>query len=570
MELKDKFTEYEKKITDLTNEVISSNRIIGQKDREIEELNRKHAQIEEDFNQRARTIKNTSDDQFHSVKLQHSQELKNQQDENRKLKDAVARLEDRVKSSIHSEQQKDKNLNDIERKHADVGEKLSSVLKQLREEREKSDQVLLEKEDLKRRLAKEEARARRLDEEVKKLEEDEEKAYKLLDEQKKAVALAKQTQAANPEEQETVKETSGNKKDPGAKQDKINQQQTEYLARKNQELKDKLKLLNEKLVKAVGDKVMIINQLRQLGFDLSLLEAPRSAAGTPQQTVATAAGPNAGRPNAWLNQHRPPVTTEPIGRGETQQLHPMNITTSSGLTHDPIHIQDQAGTSLLNNFRVPVPNSQQRPAVLPENLPVPQPQIGGIVPSPMTTAGGFYPQQAPFNPQMNSTGFQNVVANLPLPPGFEQTGPNVPNSGYNTSEGWRTQDPALEIMNKQRVDPTLLGPPHGPSGAPHPDPMMLYAPKFNQDNIAYLSSPGVHHHPFSHLLKNAQSVHQPALLIQRRPLMEDPLSQTLKQGDKYLVHADTYRNGISSLSEEELQEKINSLLKNKQTFFTNS
>ena len=49
---------------------------------------------------------------------------------------------------------------------------------------------------------------------------------------------------------------------------------SDVLKRKVVEYKGKCKLLNDKLVKAVQDKVMIVYRLKELGFDLSLLESP--------------------------------------------------------------------------------------------------------------------------------------------------------------------------------------------------------------------------------------------------------------------------------------------------------
>ena len=168
--MKSKFNEYEKKINELTNEIIDGNKALNFKDREIEELNRRIIQAEDDFSQKSRANKNTVDEQLHSIKIQHTSDIKNQMDDNRRMKDTIAKLEDRLKSALQAEQNKDRSLLDSERKYSELSDKINTISNQMKIERDNNDRLCMENEELKRKLTKEEIRSKKALEEIKEFE----------------------------------------------------------------------------------------------------------------------------------------------------------------------------------------------------------------------------------------------------------------------------------------------------------------------------------------------------------------------------------------------------------------
>lgn len=250
-ELKEKFNDYEKKITQLSNEVMEGNKALHYKDKEFEDLNRRLTQAEDDFQQKVRTSKNTVDEQLHSVKMVHANDLKNQQDEIRMMRDKVAKLEDRLKATLHSDQNKDKLVMDTERKYAELSDKINSVTNLMKIEKDNNDRLCLENEELKRKLHKEEARCRKAQEEIKEFEieftvhreKNEETKRTLVEEKDK---LLKRERPLNSEED----------------QFKIN-----ILSKKVADLKEKLKVASDRLVKSISEKVILLQKLRDAGID---------------------------------------------------------------------------------------------------------------------------------------------------------------------------------------------------------------------------------------------------------------------------------------------------------------
>ena len=254
--MKDKFIEFEKKITELTEELMSNHQTINLKDRDIEEVKRRLNQAEDDFNFKTRSTKNTIEEQLHNAKMQHASELKNQQDEIRQLRDALSKLEERLKTAMMSEQNKERLIIEFERKYAELNDKLNNVTGQLKIERESNDRLCLDNEDIKRKFNKEEARCRKAIEDLKEYE----------DESKITIEKPKHTKNIREEkEPEPLVKIVSDENDTK----KIN-----ILTKKVRDLKEKLKFASDKLVKTISDKVHLIQKLRDHGISLNDLDKP--------------------------------------------------------------------------------------------------------------------------------------------------------------------------------------------------------------------------------------------------------------------------------------------------------
>ena len=145
-ELRDKFSDYEKRIVDMTNEMVDKNKIILQKEREAEELLSKLIGMENESVNKQRNMKQVYEDQANSTRMQHTNDLKAQQEEIRILKENVNRLEDRIKNGLSNDQNKDKAILDLERKCNDYQDNINRLSRVIKEERDKSDRIALENE----------------------------------------------------------------------------------------------------------------------------------------------------------------------------------------------------------------------------------------------------------------------------------------------------------------------------------------------------------------------------------------------------------------------------------------
>lgn len=253
--MKDKFAEFEKKITQQSTEILEGNKQVHYKEKEIEELNRRLTQMEDDYAQKARANKNTVDEQLHAVKMQHASDLKNQQEEARRLRDTISKLEDRLKNAIQSDQNKDRQVMEAERKYAELSDKINSVTSQMKIERDNNDRLCLENEELLRKLMREEARHRKAQEDIKEFEvefnvhrtKNEEIKRQLVEEKEQ---LLKRERPLNSEE---------------------DQMKLGLLSRKVADLKEKLKIASDKLVKHISEKVILMQKLRDAGIDVNNL-----------------------------------------------------------------------------------------------------------------------------------------------------------------------------------------------------------------------------------------------------------------------------------------------------------
>ena len=145
-ELRDKFSDYEKRIVDMTNEMVDKNKIILQKERGAEELLSKLIGMENESVNKQRNMKQVYEDQANSTRMQHTNDLKAQQEEIRILKENVNRLEDRIKNGLSNDQNKDKAILDLERKCNDYQDNINRLSRVIKEERDKSDRIALDNE----------------------------------------------------------------------------------------------------------------------------------------------------------------------------------------------------------------------------------------------------------------------------------------------------------------------------------------------------------------------------------------------------------------------------------------
>lgn len=329
-ELRDKFSDYEKRIVDSSNDHSNLNRLNLQKEKEIEALMKKIANLEEDALQKNRSLKNTLEEQAHTNRLQHANELKNHLDENRRLKDNLARLEERVKNATQTENQKERNMIEVERKNAQLNDKISSLLKQLKDEKETSDKYLLDNEEIKRKLVRTEARNKQLTQENREYQDSTENTSNInrnfnnTTRTNRNVSNTEQNINSNTvssQEHNLTQNRTGGAVGPGNQVGFVDQngnfiqglgapagsqthfvqagqsgqigqpgqtggfshtQQTfiagqgnpgdkktiDSLRNKIHDLKGALKTLNEKLVKAVSDKVMLLKRIQEAGIDL--------------------------------------------------------------------------------------------------------------------------------------------------------------------------------------------------------------------------------------------------------------------------------------------------------------
>jgi chromosome segregation ATPase len=145
-DLKSSFNGYEKKIVELTNEVLDKNKLVAQKEREIEELQRKQLDLENESINKQRGLKQLYEEQASSARLQQAQDSSRQQEEIRALRENANRLEERVKAVLASEQSKDRQLLELERKGGEANDKITALTRQLKEERDKFDRIALDNE----------------------------------------------------------------------------------------------------------------------------------------------------------------------------------------------------------------------------------------------------------------------------------------------------------------------------------------------------------------------------------------------------------------------------------------
>lgn len=247
VELRGRFNDFERRVSDQSNEAVSLNKIISLKDKELADLQRQVQELNERSNADTRSVKNCYEEELHHLKLKQSDQINRLQEETRNEKARVQKLEEKLKAELQAAALKEKEISELERKNEDLKEKISSRAKEVKEEKSTSDRYLLENEELKRRLIREEARNKQLSQDVQVFEQE--------------VHNIKKTTVV----ETVVNHTEGNKKDglktevTGAEEEKI------------RKLKDKLKASNDKLVRAVSEKVILLHALNQLGVDVQQL-----------------------------------------------------------------------------------------------------------------------------------------------------------------------------------------------------------------------------------------------------------------------------------------------------------
>ena len=145
-DLKSSFNGYEKKIVELTNEVLDKNKSVAQKERELEESQRKQIDLENESISKQRSLKQLYEEQTNSTRLQHAQDIKSLQEEIRIYRETINRQEERLKSVLASEQSKDRQILEVERNFAGANDKISALNRQLKEEKDKFDRIALDNE----------------------------------------------------------------------------------------------------------------------------------------------------------------------------------------------------------------------------------------------------------------------------------------------------------------------------------------------------------------------------------------------------------------------------------------
>jgi chromosome segregation ATPase len=431
IELKEKFSEYEKRITEMANEILNANRLATQREKDIEEVNRRLLLAEEEQAQKMRSLKNSFEDQIHGDKMNHVAQLRNLQEENSRLKEQINRSEQNLRNLADGVSNKDKGIIEAERKVNDIHAKYSTLSSQLKLERENSDRLAMESDDLKRRLVKEETRAKRLEAELRALEgetsTEQVTHIKRVKEEKETRAVR---EIRDPRDVQSMEESRRNE---------------EVLQKKNAELKDRLKMMNDKLVKAVSEKVLILQKLKSLGFDLSLLDPSAQS----QQNFTT--------------------QTNPLAKVTLPQDSTLGKT-----AENPLH-------QFIRNF---------------DNG-----QIGN-----------------------NTT---------PMP------------SAMNTGNSWQTADPRGEMRIELQDTTAQYQQPRGRS--PQPVDVSSRCPVHPQGP------------PVIPFVPSHDMVRLPPVPLSNYP-----------QGDKYIVRGEVFQQNAQDMDEDELQNRIQMLLHQKQTFFTNA
>lgn len=270
VELRDRFNEYEKKIVEINNELISAHKTSNLKDQQIDELSRRVLQVEEEEARKTRMVKVGLEEQLEKLRYQNIQDVRSLEEETRRLKEADAKSEQKLKDLLTRDQAKERSIMEWERKVSDLEEKVNRLNKQLRDQADQIDRLSLEKEDLNRKLGKESSKANRLEQELKEYEETEEARLKEHMDIKKTAKM--QTNGQYVTEEIMVKDEGYQRGESGSAPVEDNyREDMEKMTRKNQALKEKVGTLNQKLVKMVSDKVMLLQKVAELGLDLTSL-----------------------------------------------------------------------------------------------------------------------------------------------------------------------------------------------------------------------------------------------------------------------------------------------------------
>lgn len=269
LELRDRFNEYEKKLVEINNELIAANKTSNLKDLQIDELSRRVLQVEEEEARKTRLVKMGLEEQLEKLRYQNIQDVRQLEEEARRLKESEAKLEQKNKDLLARDQAKERSILEWERRVSDLEEKANRLQKELGSQADQIDRLSLEKEDLNRKLAKEATKAARLEQELKEYEETEESRLKEYTELKKT---AKNHVSHITSEEIVVRDEGYQRAESGsAPVDGQTREELERLAKKNSILKEKLYQSNQKLVKMVSDKVMLLQKVAELGLDLTSL-----------------------------------------------------------------------------------------------------------------------------------------------------------------------------------------------------------------------------------------------------------------------------------------------------------
>jgi hypothetical protein len=242
-----RFNDFERRVAEGSNDLVSVNKVVSLKDKELADLQRQISELNERGNNEIRSVKNCYEEELHHLKLRQSEQVNKLQEETRNEKARVLKLEERLKAEGQAGVLREKELAELERKNEELKEKIVARAKEVREEKSTADKYLLENEELKRRIIREEARNKQLTVDNQMFEQE-------VHNVKKATTIET---VVNHTETDTKKGGQ-----PGA---------SEESEAKLVRLKDKLKASNEKLVRAVSEKVILLHALNQLGVDIPQL-----------------------------------------------------------------------------------------------------------------------------------------------------------------------------------------------------------------------------------------------------------------------------------------------------------
>ena len=255
---------------EINNELIAANKSSNLKDQQIDELSRRVLQVEEEEARKTRIVKMGLEEQLEKLRYQNIQDVRQLEEETRRLKESEAKLEQKNKDLLTRDQAKERSIMEWERKVSDLEEKVNRLQKQLRDQADQIDRLSLEKEDLNRKLAKEATKTTRMEQELKEYEETEESRLKEYMELKKT---AKMNPVSHITSDEIVVRDEGYQRveSGSAPVGEQVRDEMEKLAKKNNLLKEKLYQSNQKLVKMVTEKVMLLQKVAELGLDLTSL-----------------------------------------------------------------------------------------------------------------------------------------------------------------------------------------------------------------------------------------------------------------------------------------------------------
>lgn len=229
------------------------------------------------------------------------------------------------------------------------------------------------------------------------------------------------------------------------------QKQNEKLQKKYDELKSKSKLINEKLVKAVTDKVLILTRLEELGFDFALLEKASSI-----------------RPNISQEKHR----SEKVKK------------------HRVDHHEQPEEVHVHRHYHHPT-DCPQMPAYLSASIKLPCP-LHSVSPPPahqphQTLASASF-SATPFS--MTGTRFPHLVSADLRPPRYHQTSHDQNYQSPAINDFIKTEDQAvqrpprpekLDIADQMKEYPQFIHP------SVRTDPVAFVPPMTNHGNMALVS-----------------------------------------------------------------------------------